>query len=730
MDRTRTLVAAALTTVAFCGWGETVVLPANPTAVERTAAKELAEALTRITGANYVVSAEGTVERPDYAVGETAAAKKLAAANGWGAYEVDEVRRGTLDGTVVLSGDAQRGVIYAVDTFLEDVAGVRWWTPDASEYPNRPGWKPSPLKPYRYAPQFKFRETFYHSTLFDADFKVRMKNNCTSFTRYIVPPMKEAFVPPEKGGNHKLVFFPVRRSAYHSFFMIIPPAEYFKDHPEWFSLVKGERVGSRDNNNWSKCRGQLCLTNEEMFREFVKNTKRFLRENPDCDSIQVTQNDWNHGVCECEKCKAFYDREGAVSGLYIDFANRVAAEVEKEFPNVFIDTFAYQFTRKAPKTVKPRKNVLVRLCDIECAFNRPLAKSPADYRDNVSFMRDIRDWSRVAKGNLYIWDYQANFTSYMLPHPNLHVFADNIRTFAQYGAVGIFEQGDAMCPAGDFAPLKQYVTSHLLWDPSRDWVRLADDFIVGYYGRNAAPHIWKALLIGQKAVTAPGVGKMSCYHANITQWIPDEEALKAISEMDAALAAAEREGGAYPRRVRMAKMAWDHAKIINWRRWGAAGDSYEAVQEWKRNIEDFGILSYRETISRQTLVDYLKQLDFRGEFVKEFTVDGKPAVANQEGILDLKAIYPADVIRGKTGTRAAEIAFALESAKGGKTACRYKLDWFGDLFVNGQSVRKIAGPCTDFGFLELDLKPGRNDLKVVTRSGSGGNWYFSFEVAK
>ena len=443
--------------------GVQIAIPDAATPVERTAAEELASALRRVTGVAYEVRTESAAADAAYFVGETRAARRLAEANGWGCYEADEIRRGMVDGKVVLAGDATRGALYSVDSFLEDVAGVRWWTSGESDYPNRPGWTPGEIAPYRYAPPFKFRETFYRATLTDADFKVRAKVNTTSCTRYIIPPTKEQFIPAEKGGNHKLVFFPVRRSAYHSFFMIIPPAEYFKDHPEWFSLVKGERVGSRDNNNWSKCKGQLCLTNEEMFREFVKNTKRFLRDNPDCDSIQVTQNDWNRDWCECEKCKAFYAREGAVSGLYIDFANRVAAEVEKEFPNVNIDTFAYQFTRKAPKTVRPRHNVLVRLCDIECAFNRPLADPT--YESNCAFLSDLREWSKVAAGNLYIWDYQADFWSYMMPHPNLQVFSDNLRLFRDAGAVGVFEQGDAMCPAGDFCALKCYVTSHLMWDP-------------------------------------------------------------------------------------------------------------------------------------------------------------------------------------------------------------------------------------------------------------------------
>ena len=590
--------------VAFPSVGAQIAVPDGATAVENTAARELASALGRVTGGTYEVVAESGAGEAAYYVGDTALARKLASANGWGACAADEIRRGTVDGKVVLSGDATRGVLYSVDAFLEDVAGVRWWTTGESDYPSRPGWTLGELAPYRYAPPFRFRETFYRATLMDADFKVRAKVNTTSYTRFILPPNEEKFIPPEKGGNHKLVFFKGRRSAYHSFFQILPPARYFKDHPEWYSLVKGARIAKgHDTGTGQRPAGQLCLTSEEMFRAYVAETKRLLRENPDCDSIQVSMNDWNRDWCECDTCKAFYDREGAISGLYIDFANRVAAEVEKEFPNVTIDTFAYLFTRKAPKTVRPRQNVVVRLCDIECAFNRPLADPT--YAQNRAFLADLREWSKVAAGNLYIWDYQANFLSYMMPHPNLQVFSDNLRLFRDAGAVGVFEQGDAMCPAGDFAALKCYVTAHLMWDPSKDWRALTDEFLNGYYGTAAAPHLKDVLKIASESATRPDAPAMGCYHNDAFPWITPEVGRKALAEMEAALKAAESQSPVFARRVRIAKLSWDHARIRAWRRWKQDDSPTEAIGAFKKALKEFGIDAYRETIQREMLTGYL-----------------------------------------------------------------------------------------------------------------------------
>src|SRR6185312_2018133 len=111
-----------------------------------------------------------------------------------------------------------------------------------------------------------------------------------------------------------------------------------------------------------------------------------LREAPDAEIISITQND-NFGWCECPECKALDDAEGSHAGTMLAFVNYIAEQIEPEFPNVAVDTFAYQYTRKPPKTIKPRHNVIVRLCSIECNFREPL-----DHVSNASFAEDIRGW--------------------------------------------------------------------------------------------------------------------------------------------------------------------------------------------------------------------------------------------------------------------------------------------------------------------------------------------------
>ena len=63
------------------------------------------------------------------------------------------------------------------------------------------------------------------------------------------------------------------------------------------------------------------------------------------------------------------------------------SSLQDEFPNVAIDTLAYQWSRPAPKITKPRDNVIIRLCSIECNFGAPLTDP-----SNAPFQTDIVNW--------------------------------------------------------------------------------------------------------------------------------------------------------------------------------------------------------------------------------------------------------------------------------------------------------------------------------------------------
>ena len=189
----------------------------------------------------------------------------------------------------------------------------------------------------------------------------------------------------------------------HTFDLFIPAARYYAAHPEWFSLRGKQRVGGGQT-------GQLCLTNPDMRREFVKNCRAMLAKDPTIKILSVSQND-NMFYCECPSCAAIDAKEESHSGSLIDFVNYVADALRQEFPQVQFETLAYQYSRKPPRHLRPSPNVMIRLCPIEADYSHPLnSDANADFRD------DLLRWKEIAP-QLAIWNYvtTVSYTHLTLP---------------------------------------------------------------------------------------------------------------------------------------------------------------------------------------------------------------------------------------------------------------------------------------------------------------------------
>ncbi len=443
-----------------------IVCQPGATVAERHAADELARTLTQITGAPFVVRETGE-NAPNAAiiVGPGPLAKSLFPDVRLDAFGPEQVAIRTKGGRLLLAGGQPRGTLYAVYRFLQDQCGVRWWTPWAATIPRNPNLSILGDLAVNAKPAFESRDPFWLPA-FDENWAARNFSNS-----------QHARLTEKTGG--KILY----KGFVHTFYPLVPPAEHFATHPEWYSLRGGKRIVEG---------GQLCLTNLELQKFVAGRVKEWLRETPDARIVSVSQNDW-FGACECDNCKALDEREGSHAGTMLAFVNAVAADVGKEFPHVAIDTLAYQYTRKAPKTIKPLPNVIVRLCSIECNFAAPL-----EDKSNKAFADDLRAWSKLSS-RLYIWDYVTNFGHYVQPHPNWFVLGPNVRFFHQHGVRGLFEQGAYQSHGGEMAEMRAWVLARLLWNPYQDDRKLINEFLDGYYGKPAARPIRAYLALMEKA---------------------------------------------------------------------------------------------------------------------------------------------------------------------------------------------------------------------------------------
>jgi len=446
-----------------------IVIAKDATPSERHGAEELQRFLEEMSGARLPITT-GSRSRM-VLVGNSPALEKLSLKIPYQDLGPEGFVLKTAGQHVIIAGGRLRGSMYGVYTFLEKL-GCRWLTPEVSRIPKLRTIAVGTLDELQ-KPAFEYREPYFSEAL-DRDWAARNKTNGSS-------QRLDATV----GG--KVEYFPF----VHSFDRLVPPGRYFKEHPEYFSLIDGQR---RERG------GQLCLTNPDVLRIAIESVEQWIDQHPEATIVSVSQND-RYGWCECDRCRRVEEEEGgAHSGPLLRFVNALAAEIEKKHPDKLIDTLAYQYTEDPPAKVRPRPNVRIRLCPIAACEAHPYGQCPYD----AYFMKNLQAWSKIT-GQLYVWHYNTNFAHYLLPFPDFDELIADIPMYRQHGVVGLFMEGGVTKGGGaENAELRSYVMAKLLWDVRADANKLIDEFFDGYYGKAAKPMRAYFDLMHRQVRMAPG----------------------------------------------------------------------------------------------------------------------------------------------------------------------------------------------------------------------------------
>jgi hypothetical protein len=235
---------------------------------------------------------------------------------------------------------------------------------------------------------------------------------------------------------------------------------------------------------------------------------------------------------------------------------------------VFVDTLAYQMTQQPPKTIRPRDNVIIRLCDTRSNFIYPIT-----HRENEAFRNHLLRWAEIAD-NLRIWDYAVNYGRYHgLPMPTVHTYATDYQFYAEHNVEGVFTEHEYPVLA-DLRDLKVWMMMKLLEDPYRDYDVLVQTFADGFYGA-AGGHVRRYLVALEAAAEAkPAYMSMGSVPQRIhyldLAFLRSSMAL--FDEAEAAVA----DDPVLLRRVRHARLGVDRATVVRWRQlveeWQAAGN--------------------------------------------------------------------------------------------------------------------------------------------------------------
>ena len=434
--------------------GYKIVISERASPSVRHSAMELQNVLKEISGALLPIDNDRCkMTHSEIIIGDNQHLNQLNTHIHWNELGVEGFTIRTVGEVLVIAGDALRGAMYGVNTFLENYLGCRWYSSNFRKIPRNSRVEIGEIDDTQ-VPALEYRETFFWDAL-DGDWAAHNKQNGNGFR-----------LDSEHGG--KISYQPF----VHTFEALVPPEKYFQAHPEFFSEIDGKRV---------KAGGQLCLTNPEVLEIATGRVYEWICKNPEANIFSVSQNDCLN-FCQCDRCSEIDGREGTPMGTVLHFVNSIADRVAKDHSSVAIDTLAYQYTRRPPKTIKPRKNVIIRLCSIECCFSHPIATCDSKY--NARFVEDIKAWSSV-HDRIYIWDYVTNFRHYLLPFPNFGVLKSNIQFFINHGVKGIFEEGNYESP-GDFSELRAWIIGKLLWQQDENVGKLINEFTSEFFGKSAS----------------------------------------------------------------------------------------------------------------------------------------------------------------------------------------------------------------------------------------------------
>lgn len=371
----------------------------------------------------------------------------------------------TLGDRIILAGNEDgnyHGTEYAVYAFLERL-GCRWYYPGAFG-------QVVPKRATIDVPTLNVAET--------PSFIVR--SPWTSGWAAPTPDYRD-WLLRNKGNPDQLFANPGDGSLGH----LAPPAKYLKQYPEIYAI---DRNGNRPNENAAPSWTMLCTSNPKTVEIVAQAICDYFREHPMANCYGFSPPD-NNALCYCPECQArmhdFQSYAGyeSISDPFFNFANNVAWEVTKEFPDKYIVVMSYYSRVTPPEGLeKPwHPNILVQSAQLWVSAVRPI-----DTKDDVFTKRQRRTlqaWSRFSP-RLLIYDYDPHADLSRMPYWRSKAIAKDIKLYKAYGVIGLNTECQ---PAYFRTGLNYYTRLRCLWNVDTDADALLDDYCRNFFGPAAAP---------------------------------------------------------------------------------------------------------------------------------------------------------------------------------------------------------------------------------------------------
>lgn len=461
----------------------TIVISAKPAKVEPTirgtvlfGAELLRDYIERSTGAKLPIKNDSeNISGNLILLGKTKIGEKLGLFKKEFApeeYKIKRFENGVAISGFVASDKEDKGTLYGVYKFLEDIVGVRWY------FPTEMG---------TIVPKHK---TLIVSNDYKAEgkpfFQVRI-GGISHWTKKVARdwhPVLRYGMSTGKVANHSM-------ESWNKF--------YGKTHPEYFGLRKdGTRAITTKKVSSGQNQSYMCFSEPGVLKQLLKNVDDYYEKGdkstwthkPHGNFIEFGPHD-TRKYCLCPKCKSKLTlgddrwRHGETSDVVFELVQKYAVGVKKKHPEAIICAMAYDHYQLPPLKIKRLPdNVQVTLCLIPTIIqtNHPGVKK--EYRKN------IEDWAKLVnnrKDRLIIWDYFCYPNCFFLAPTEIpHLLKDDIN-YLKDKALGIFNNG--FNPRTKSKDPRLYLTyrivwlmHQLLWNPDLDLEKAKNEWCGDLFG--------------------------------------------------------------------------------------------------------------------------------------------------------------------------------------------------------------------------------------------------------
>ncbi len=230
---------------------------------------------------------------------------------------------------------------------------------------------------------------------------------------------------------------------------------YYATHPEWYH--------SR----------QVRIEIPEVRKILMERYLDYVERNPELSMI---------GLWPGDSGMPPPDETMTVADAYLDFWNRIAAELGQKFPEKRLSGIAYIDLLDPPKKIRGAENMQIWFCPIETNYHYPMTT----YAYNAKFLKQLAGWVKMMPAKrVNVFDYYGWQPALI---PMARYMQQTIKAYREIGA------GGAYCWTGftynimgaDYRWAKElYAYANTLWNPDADIAPMEQVWARGVFGSAA-----------------------------------------------------------------------------------------------------------------------------------------------------------------------------------------------------------------------------------------------------